>query len=137
MHRQAGRESEYDCFDATHCTDEWTMDGQTARISIWHRPLHVMIEVFTGAGFRITVISEPEPGPVARELFPEAIVAKPRFLCFLFFSSSCRRTSIRALPPPRHWRQKLPAEQSHFSPAEPCGDSETEQSAASGKFVGK
>lgn len=91
MHRQAGRESEYDYFDATHWTDEWTMDGQTARISIWHRPLHAMIEVFTGAGFRITVISEPEPGPAARELFPETIVAKPRFLCFLFFSSSCRR----------------------------------------------
>lgn len=46
MHRQAGRESEYDYFDAPHWTDEWTMDGQTARISIWHRPLHAMIEVF-------------------------------------------------------------------------------------------
>jgi hypothetical protein len=61
------------------------MGGQTARISIWHRPLHAMTEAFTGAGFRITVISEPEPDPAARELFPEAIAAKPRFLCFLFF----------------------------------------------------
>ncbi|GHA02681.1 hypothetical protein GCM10010303_09800 [Streptomyces purpurascens] len=40
---------------------------------------------FHRAGFRITVISEPEPDPAARELFPEAIVAKPCFLCFLFF----------------------------------------------------
>ncbi|MFI9731203.1 hypothetical protein [Streptomyces sp. NPDC052092] len=47
----AGREAEYDYFDATHWTDEWTMGGQTARISIWHRALHAMIEVFTGAGF--------------------------------------------------------------------------------------
>ncbi|MEU0254184.1 class I SAM-dependent methyltransferase [Streptomyces sp. NPDC006184] len=85
MHRQAGREAEYDYFDTTNWTDEWTMGGQTARMSIWHRPLHAMIEAFTGAGFRITVISEPEPDPAARELFPEAIAAMPRFLCFLFF----------------------------------------------------
>ncbi|MCX4618076.1 hypothetical protein [Streptomyces albogriseolus] len=30
------------------------MDGQTARIGIWRTPLHAMIEVFTGAGLRIT-----------------------------------------------------------------------------------
>ena len=85
MHRQASREAEYDYFDTTNWTEEWTMGGQTALMSIWHRPLHAMIEAFTGAGFRITVISEPEPDPAARELFPEAIAAKPRFLCFLFF----------------------------------------------------
>jgi hypothetical protein len=44
-----------------------------------------MIEAFTGAGFRIAAINEPEPDPAARQLFPEAIAAKPRFLCFLFF----------------------------------------------------
>lgn len=85
MHRQAGREAEYQYFDTTNWTEEWTMGGQTALMSIWHRPLHAMIEAFTGAGFRITVISEPEPDPAARELFPEVIAAKPRFLCFLFF----------------------------------------------------
>ncbi|RSO09928.1 SAM-dependent methyltransferase [Streptomyces sp. WAC 05379] len=85
MHRQAGREAEYDYFDTTNWTEEWTMGGQTALMSIWHRPLHAMIEAFTEAGFRITVISEPEPDPAARELFPEAIAAKRRFLCFLFF----------------------------------------------------
>lgn len=61
------------------------MGGQTALMSFWHRPLHAMIAAFTAAGFRITVISEPEPDPAACELFPEAIAAKPRFLCFLFF----------------------------------------------------
>ncbi|WP_230195831.1 class I SAM-dependent methyltransferase [Streptomyces coriariae] len=85
MHRQAGREAEYKYFDTTNWTEEWTMGGQTALMSLWHRPLHAMIEAFTAAGFRITVISEPEPDPAARELFPEVVVAKPRFLCFLFF----------------------------------------------------
>ncbi|MGW2026676.1 class I SAM-dependent methyltransferase [Streptomyces decoyicus] len=85
MHRQAGREAEYNYFNTTNWTEEWTMGGQTALMSFWHRPLHAMIEAFTAAGFRITVISEPEPDPAARELFPEAIAAKPRFLCFLFF----------------------------------------------------
>ncbi|MFF7250199.1 class I SAM-dependent methyltransferase [Embleya sp. NPDC008237] len=85
MHRQAGREAEYKYFDTTNWTEEWTMGGQSALMSLWHRPLHAMIEAFTGAGFRIAVVSEPEPDPAARELFPEAIAAKPRFLCFLFF----------------------------------------------------
>ncbi|MGW3168456.1 class I SAM-dependent methyltransferase [Streptomyces sp. NPDC001142] len=85
MHRQAGREAEYNYFNTTNWTEEWTMGGQTALMSFWHRPLHAMIEAFTAAGFRITVISEPEPDPAARELYPEAIAAKPRFLCFLFF----------------------------------------------------
>jgi hypothetical protein len=52
---------------------------------LWHRPLHAMAEAFTAAGFRISVISEPEPDPAARELFPDDIAAKPRFLCFLCF----------------------------------------------------
>jgi SAM-dependent methyltransferase len=82
MHHQAGREAAY--LDTTNWTEEWTIGGQTALMSIWHRPLHAMIEAFTGAGFRITVISEPDPDPAARELFPE-IADKPRFLCFLFF----------------------------------------------------
>ncbi|MFE3032179.1 class I SAM-dependent methyltransferase [Streptomyces canus] len=85
MHRQAGREAEYPYFNTTNWTEEWTMSGHTALMSIWHRPLHAMVEAFTGAGFRITAISEPEPDPAARERFPEAIATKPRFLCFLFF----------------------------------------------------
>jgi len=85
MHRQAGREAEYKYFDTTNWIEEWTFGDQSAMVSLWHRPLHAMIEAFTAAGFRITVISEPEPDPAARELFPEAIAAKPRFLSFLFF----------------------------------------------------
>ena len=83
MHREAGRKADY--FATSNWTDEWTMGGQTARMSFWHRPLHAMTDAFTAAGFRIAVISEPEPAPAARELFPDDIAAKPRFLCFLFF----------------------------------------------------
>jgi ubiquinone/menaquinone biosynthesis C-methylase UbiE len=85
IHREAGREEEHNYFDTTQWTVEWTAGGRTALVSRWHRPLHAMIEAFSGAGFRTTVISEPDPDPAARELFPEAIAAKPRFLCFLFF----------------------------------------------------
>jgi hypothetical protein len=64
---------------------ENTFSGHQAVLTYWHRPLHAMTDAFTAAGFRITVISEPEPAPAARELFPDEIAAKPRFLCFLFF----------------------------------------------------
>ena len=49
---------------------------------------------FTAAGFRTTVISEPEPDPAAHELFPEELAAKPRFLCFLFFVLQADRTVV-------------------------------------------
>jgi ubiquinone/menaquinone biosynthesis C-methylase UbiE len=83
MHREAGRKADY--FATSNRTEEWTMGGQTARMSFWDRPLHAMTDAFTAAGFRIAVISEPAPAPAARELFPDVIAAKPRFLCFLFF----------------------------------------------------
>jgi SAM-dependent methyltransferase len=84
MHREAGRKPDY--FATYNHTAEWTMGGQTALMSFWHRPLHAMTDAFTAAGFRIAVISEPEPAPDApRELFPDDIAAKRRFLCFLFF----------------------------------------------------
>jgi len=79
----AGRKASY--FGVSKRTEEWTIGDQTALMTFWHRPLHAMAEAFTAAGFRISVISEPEPDPAARELFPDDIAAKPRFLCFLFF----------------------------------------------------
>jgi SAM-dependent methyltransferase len=83
MHREAGRTADY--FATCNYTFAWTMGDQTVPMSFWHRPLHAMTDAFTGAGFRIAVISEPAPAPAARELFPDDIAAKPRFLCFLFF----------------------------------------------------
>jgi SAM-dependent methyltransferase len=82
-HRQAGYEPDY--FATYSYTEEWTVGGQTAQLSFWHRPLHAMTDAFTAAGFRILVISEPAPAPdTPRELFPDGKVI-PRFLCFLFF----------------------------------------------------
>jgi len=83
MHREAGRQADY--FETCNWTVKWTFSGQSALMSFWHRPLHAMTDAFTAAGFRIVVISEPEPAPAARELFPDELAAKPRFLCFLFF----------------------------------------------------
>jgi SAM-dependent methyltransferase len=80
---EAGRKANY--FGVCERTEEWIIGDQTILMSFWHRPLHAMAEAFTAAGFRISVISEPEPDRAARELFPDDIAAKPRFLCFLFF----------------------------------------------------
>jgi hypothetical protein len=62
------------------------MGGQTVQMRFWHRPLHAMSDAFTGAGFRISVVSEPQPVPAARELFPDqfpALTANPNFLFFV------------------------------------------------------
>ena len=85
IHRLAGRKTDY--FATYNWTEEWTMGGQSALMSFWHRPLHAMTDAFTAAGFRIAVISEPEPAPGARELFPDILADLPSgaFLCFLFF----------------------------------------------------
>jgi hypothetical protein len=83
MHREAGRKADY--FATSNRTEEWAMGGQTALMSFWDRPLHAMTDAFADADFRIAVISEPEPAPAARELFPDELAAKSRFLCFLFF----------------------------------------------------
>ena len=72
-------------FATTRWSDEYNFAGQSAVLTYWHRPLHAMTDAFTAAGFRINVISEPSPAPGARELFPEELASKPRFLCFLFF----------------------------------------------------
>jgi SAM-dependent methyltransferase len=84
MHREAGRKPDY--FATYNHTAEWTMGGQTARMSFWHRPLHAMTDAFTAAGFRIAVISEPPAAPGApRELFPPEFEGRTTFLCFIFF----------------------------------------------------
>jgi len=82
LQRAAGQKADY--FATYDWTEDWSMGGQTVPMRFWNRPLHAMTDAFTAAGFRISVISEPDPVPEARELFPE-LAEKPRFLCFLFF----------------------------------------------------
>lgn len=74
-----------DYFATYNWTEEWTMGGKTVPMSFWNRPLHAMTGAFTAAGFRITVISEPQPVPAARELFTDAFHHLSTSPCFLFF----------------------------------------------------
>ena len=80
MHVMAGREADY--FATSNRTEEYPFGGL---LSLWDRPLHAMTGAFTAAGFQMIAISEPEPAPAARELFPDQLAATPRFLAFLFF----------------------------------------------------
>jgi SAM-dependent methyltransferase len=83
-HREAGHEPDY--FATYNYICEWTVGGQMALLRFWTRPLHAMTDAFTAAGFRISVISEPAVAPdTPRELLPDEIADRRRFLCFLFF----------------------------------------------------
>ncbi|MEW2454216.1 class I SAM-dependent methyltransferase [Streptomyces albus] len=65
---------------------DWMLDGQLVPMRFWRRPLHAMTDAFTAAGFRLAAFSEPQPDPVARELFPEdfpGLSAEPVFLFFV------------------------------------------------------
>ncbi|MBN6054842.1 class I SAM-dependent methyltransferase, partial [Nonomuraea sp. RK-328] len=83
MHRLAGRKVSY--FATDNRTEEWTMGGQSALMSFWNRPLHAMTDAFTAAGFRLAVISEPQPVPAARELSPDEFRVLADTPSFLFF----------------------------------------------------
>ncbi|MFJ8632368.1 class I SAM-dependent methyltransferase [Streptomyces sp. NPDC093568] len=74
-----------DYFATTSYSFDWTFNGQSAPMTFWRKPLHAMTDAFTAAGFRITTISEPQPDPAARELFPEAFHGLSTKACFLFF----------------------------------------------------
>ncbi|WP_237408658.1 class I SAM-dependent methyltransferase [Streptomyces sp. M2CJ-2] len=70
----------------TSYTFDWTFDGRSVPMRFWRKPLHAMTDAFTTAGFRLTVISEPQPDPAARELFPDDfhdLSTKPTFLFFV------------------------------------------------------
>jgi SAM-dependent methyltransferase len=83
IQRQTGPRPDY--FATYNWTEEWAMGGQTAQMSFWNRPLHAMTDAFTAAGFRISVIHEPQPVPEARELFPDDFHILNTFPSFLFF----------------------------------------------------
>jgi SAM-dependent methyltransferase len=84
FHRMEGRKPNY--LATYNWTEEWTMGGRTTLMSFWNRPLHAMTDAFTAAGFRISVVSEPQPVPAARELFPDeyrSLTTSPSFLFFV------------------------------------------------------
>ena len=92
-HREAGLKPDY--LATYNYTVEWTAGGQSAVLRFWHRPLHTMTDAFTAAGFRITVISEPQVAPdIPREMVPLNVSDRQWIPCFLFFvlhSASIRR----------------------------------------------
>ncbi|MGI5133903.1 MULTISPECIES: class I SAM-dependent methyltransferase [unclassified Streptomyces] len=81
-----------DYFATTSYTFDWTFNGQSFPMRFWRKPLHAMIDAFTTAGFRVSVISEPQPDPAARELFPDDFQNLSIKTCFLFF--------VVEVPPP-------------------------------------
>jgi SAM-dependent methyltransferase len=81
-----------DYFATTSYTFDWTFNGQSVPMRFWRRPLHAMTDAFTTAGFRLSVISEPQPDPAARELFPDGFHALSTKTCFLLF--------VVEVPPP-------------------------------------
>ncbi|MCY9783819.1 methyltransferase domain-containing protein [Nocardiopsis sp. EMB25] len=84
-----------DYFATTSYTDEFTFNGKSALLKFWRRPLHAMTDAFTAAGFRLAVISEPQPDPAARELFPDDFQSLSTRIGFLFFV-------LEAPPSPAH-----------------------------------
>lgn len=75
-----------DYFATTSYSFEWTINGQNVPMKFWRKPLHAMTNAFTTAGFRLSVVSEPQPDPAARDLFPDTfhdLATKPAFLFFV------------------------------------------------------
>ncbi|CUU54080.1 Methyltransferase domain-containing protein [Parafrankia irregularis] len=74
-----------DYFATTSYDFSWTLNGQSVPMRFWRKPLHAMTDAFTAAGFRLSSISEPQPDPAARELFPDGFRDLSTRTTFLFF----------------------------------------------------
>lgn len=74
-----------DYFATTSYTFDWTFNGRSVPMRFWRKPIHAMTDAFTTAGFRLTAISEPQPDPAARDLFPDDFHDLSTKTCFLFF----------------------------------------------------
>ncbi|MEU6083360.1 methyltransferase domain-containing protein [Streptomyces sp. NPDC047108] len=81
-----------DYFATTSYSFDWTFNGQSFPMTFWRKPLHTMTDAFTAAGFRLSVISEPQPDPAARELFPGRFDDLSRKISFLFFVVEVERS---------------------------------------------
>jgi SAM-dependent methyltransferase len=91
IERLAGRRPDY--FAPYRWTEEWTMGGRTQAMEFWMPPLHAMSDAFSAAGFRISVISEPQPIPEAADLYPEdyrSLTTAPGLLLFVLTTAAVR-----------------------------------------------
>ncbi|MFC8921836.1 class I SAM-dependent methyltransferase [Cellulosimicrobium sp. NPDC057127] len=77
-----------DYFATRQYSDEFVFDGSPGVLTMWHRPLHAMVDAFTATGFAIEALSEPPPSPqTPPELLTPRIASGERtaFLSFIFF----------------------------------------------------
>lgn len=82
-----------DYFATRSYAEDFDFAGETATLTLWHRPLHAMTAAFTTAGFDIAVIDEPAP---SRDTPDELLTPRIRrgdttsFLAFIFFVLEAR-----------------------------------------------
>lgn len=74
-----------DYFATTSYTFDWTVGGRSVPMRFWRKSLQAMTDAFAAAGFRLSAVSEPQPDPAARELFPDGFRDLSTRPCFLFF----------------------------------------------------
>ncbi|RMB59901.1 class I SAM-dependent methyltransferase [Tessaracoccus antarcticus] len=77
-----------DYFSTREYSEAFEFDGEDAVLTMWHRPLHAMMNAFIDAGFRIAAVAEPAPSPETPPgLLTPSIRTGDRtaFLCFIFF----------------------------------------------------
>ncbi|MFP7834647.1 class I SAM-dependent methyltransferase [Marisediminicola sp. LYQ134] len=72
-------------FTPASYTFTWTIGGHSAPMKFWRKSFGAMTGAFNDAGFRLSVISEPQPEPSARELFPDDFERQSSTPGFLFF----------------------------------------------------
>jgi len=89
-----------DYFATTSYTYDWAFHGQFFPMTFWRRPLHAMTDAFTSAGFRPAVLSEPQPDPAARELFPDEFDDLSTKVSFLFFVAEVPPSDAGSAPLP-------------------------------------
>jgi ubiquinone/menaquinone biosynthesis C-methylase UbiE len=79
-HAMSGRDNYFETYE---WSEVWQRGGRDVTMRFWHRPLHAMTDALTAGGFQLDVLSEPQPVPAARDLFPGdwvTLTTEPRFL---------------------------------------------------------
>jgi len=85
MDHRVARQPDY--FAIYQWTDEWVKAGQVITMRFWHRPLHAMTDALGKGGFKLDVLSEPQPQMAASELSPDAFGYLSTHPHFLFLSA--------------------------------------------------
>jgi ubiquinone/menaquinone biosynthesis C-methylase UbiE len=82
-HALSGRDNYFETYE---WSEVWQRGGRDMTMRFWHRPLHAMTDALAEGGFQLDVVSEPQPVPATKELFPDdwvTLSTEPRFLFFV------------------------------------------------------